>query len=53
MFHWWFIPLFAVLVIAIWFFYATVRRTGGPGVRTEGRTVLDKPQEHDEPPPSA
>jgi hypothetical protein len=45
--HFWLIPTLGVLVIAIWLFYSIVKRTGGPGVRTDGRTVVHK-TEHDE-----
>ena len=49
MLHVWLIPaliLFALVVLA---FYLIVRHQGGSGVRTEGRTLLDKPE--DEKPP--
>jgi hypothetical protein len=41
--HWWLLPLIAVMSIGIWMFYLAVRLTGGTGVRSEGRTVVDKP----------
>ena len=46
MLHVWLIPaliLFALVVLA---FYLVVRHQGGSGVRTEGRTLLDKPDEN-------
>jgi hypothetical protein len=51
MLHVWFIPAAAVVVILIVTFYWVVRRQGGSGVRTPGRTVADQPgEEHDLPP---
>jgi len=47
MLHWWLLPLMAVLSAGLWTFYLAVRLTGGRGVRTEGRTVVDKPVEED------
>jgi hypothetical protein len=51
MLHVWLIPALGVLVILLAAFYLLVKATGGPGVRTEGRTVHDKPFEDDNPPP--
>ena len=48
MLHWWLLPLLAVFVIALVIFYVIVRFTGGSGVRTEGRTLVDKPSEEDD-----
>ena len=45
--HFWLIPTVGVLVLAIGLFYLIVKRTGGVGVRGEGRTVVHK-AEHDE-----
>ena len=45
--HFWLIPVIIVLVIAISLFYFIVKRSGGAGVRTDGRTVVHK-SEHDE-----
>jgi len=41
--HFWLLPCLAILFIAIWIFYMAMKHTGGPGIRTDGRTVLDKP----------
>ncbi|HLH53887.1 MAG TPA: hypothetical protein VKY92_09760 [Verrucomicrobiae bacterium] len=49
MLHWWLIPLLVALAILLWAFYGLVRSQGGAGVRTDGRTLVDKPDE-DEPP---
>ena len=46
-FYEWLVPTVAVLAIATWVFYLAVRNRAGAGVRTEGRTVLDKPVEDD------
>ena len=51
MLHWWLIPALVILGLVIVVFYLTVKFTGGTGIRTEGRTVVDKPQEEDNPPP--
>ncbi len=51
MLHWWLLPALAVLVVVLWTFYLVLKSRGGSGVRTEGKTVLDKPtEEHDLPP---
>jgi hypothetical protein len=34
--------------IGIWMFYLAVRLTGGTGIRSEGRTVVDKPVEEED-----
>jgi len=47
--HWWLIPLLVLLAVVLWAFYSVVKHKGGPGVRTEGRTLVDKPDE-DQPP---
>ncbi len=49
MLDYWLIPAVIVLVVVLWAFYLLIRNQGGPGVRTEGRTLLDKPDE-DNPP---
>jgi len=51
MLHVWLIPALVVLVVALAAFYALIRVKGGTGVRTEGRTILDKPMDDDNPPP--
>jgi len=48
MLHWWLIPIVLVFWIALGIFYVFLRAKGGTGVRTEGRTLVDKPEE--EPP---
>jgi hypothetical protein len=50
MLHWWLLPGLAILVIAVAAFYLTVRLTGGSGVRTDGRTMVDKPDEDENSP---
>jgi hypothetical protein len=49
MLHWWLIPLLVALSVLLWAFYFIIRNQGGGGVRTEGRTLVDKPDE-DNPP---
>jgi hypothetical protein len=41
--HFWLIPLLLVTVALLTIFYLVVKYTGGTGVRTQGRTVVDKP----------
>jgi hypothetical protein len=41
--HFWLIPVLAILTAGTAILYLVVRLTGGSGVRTEGRTVVDKP----------
>ena len=46
--HFWLIPILAILVAGSATFYLVIRRSGGSGVRNEGRTLLDKPVEKEE-----
>jgi hypothetical protein len=46
MLHVWLIPALIVLLGVIAIFYLVVRSYGGPGVRTDGRTLMDKPEEN-------
>ncbi len=47
MLHWWLIPILVLLGLVLWAFYLVVRRSGGSGVRTEGRTLFDKPEDEE------
>jgi hypothetical protein len=49
MLHWWLIPMMGALSALLWTFYFVVKQQGGTGVRTEGRTLVDKPDEEDPP----
>jgi hypothetical protein len=49
MLHLWLIPALVILLAAVCGFYLLIRRQAGAGTRTEGRTILEKPEE--EPPP--
>ncbi len=49
MLHWWLIPALILLGLLLWAFYLVVRSQGGSGVRTEGRTLVDKPEEENPP----
>jgi hypothetical protein len=51
MLHVWLIPVLVVLVLAVWLFYLALRAKGGTGVRTDGRTVVDKPEAEEDLPP--
>ena len=50
MLHVWLLPLLAILALVLLGFYLIIRFAGGSGIRTEGRTVVDKPDEQDQPP---
>jgi hypothetical protein len=39
----WLIPALVAIAIVICGFYLLIKFTGGDGVRTEGRTLVDKP----------
>lgn len=47
----WLIPVLGVVALMVFIFYLVMRHKGGSGVRTEGRTLVDKPVEEDNPPP--
>jgi hypothetical protein len=49
MLHVWLIPLMVALSVLLWALYLLVKHQGGPGVRTEGRTLVDKPDEENPP----
>lgn len=49
MLHVWLVPAVLIAFLVVVAFYLVLRTWGGSGVRTEGQTVLDKPDE--EPPP--
>jgi len=42
-FYEWVVPFIGILVIAAAIFYFAVRNRAGAGIRTQGRTVVDKP----------
>ena len=49
MLHVWLIPVLLILLAVLGIFYLVVKNHGGSGARTEGRTLVDKPDE-DNPP---
>ena len=49
MLNWWLIPLLVLLALVIWSFYVVVKHQGGSGVRQEGRTLVDKPDDENPP----
>jgi len=49
MLHWWLIPALLVFAVLLWAFYALLKRQGGSGVRTDGRTLVDKPDDENPP----
>ncbi len=51
MLHVWLIPVLAVLALILRGFYLAMKFSGGSGVRTEGKTVVDKPSHEEDLPP--
>jgi len=51
MLHWWLIPGIIIAFLGLWILYFVIKHTGGSGVRTDGRTVVDKPIDEENPPP--
>lgn len=49
MLHWWLVPLLVALGVLLWAFYIVIRNQGGAGARTDGRTLVDKPDEEEPP----
>ena len=47
MLHVWLIPALLLLVVVLAGFYLIVKFAGGAGVRIDGRTLLDKPDDDD------
>ena len=52
MLHIWLIPAVAVLGAVLCGFYLVIKHNGGTGIRTEGKTVVHKPGEEEDLPPS-
>ncbi len=51
MLHVWLIPALIVAAVVVAGFYLLIKFKGGPGDRSEGKTVLDKPSEEKDLPP--
>jgi len=49
MLHVWLIPALLILVVVLVVFYLVIKNQGGSGARTEGRTLVDKPDEENPP----
>ena len=49
--HLWLIPALLILFLVLTAFYLIIKYKGGSGVRTDGRTVVDKPVDEDNLPP--
>ena len=49
MLHVWLIPALVILLLVLVVFYLVVKYQGGSGARTEGRTLVDKPDEENPP----
>ena len=50
MLHVWLVPAPVILFLGLCGFYLLIKFKGGTGVRTEGRTVVDKPEPEETPP---
>lgn len=48
--HFWLIPAILIWFFLLWVFYILIKRSGGSGTRSEGRTVLDKSVQEEDPP---
>ena len=46
----WLFPVLIVLALVVGGFYLLIKFKGGSGERTEGRTLVDKPSEEENPP---
>ncbi len=46
----WLIPALIILFLVVGAFYIFMKYKGGSGSRTEGRTLVDKPEEEENPP---
>ncbi len=51
MLHIWLIPALAILAVLLLAFYLLVKLKGGSGVRSEGRTLMDRPEAEEDLPP--
>src|ERR1044071_3442743 len=51
--HLWLLPLLGIAVIGVLAFLYAIKFTGGSGMRTSGRTTVEKPVEDDEEPLAA
>lgn len=49
MLHVWLVPVLILLLVLLLSFYLLIKFRGGTGVRTDGRTLLDKPEEENPP----
>ena len=49
--HLWVIPVLMLMVLVVGAFYVAIKFSGGSGIRTDGRTIVDKHTD-DEPPSS-
>ncbi len=51
MLHVWLIPALLALLVVVGGFYWLLKYQGGSGIRTDGRTLADKPAEEEDLPP--
>jgi hypothetical protein len=49
MLHVWLVPALILLFVLLFSFYLFIKFRGGTGVRTDGRTLVDKPDEESPP----
>ena len=51
MLHVWLIPVLVILAMVLIGFYFVVKLKGGSGVRSDGRTLMDRPEPEEDLPP--
>lgn len=49
MLHVWLIPAIVVVIVVLAVLYLILKYKGGTGIRTPGRTLLDEPDDEDNP----
>ena len=51
MLHVWLVPALVIVAMVLLVFYLVLKFKGGSGVRTQGRTLVDKPEPEEDMPP--
>ena len=51
MLHVWLVPAILILLVGLAAFYIVLKVAGGTGVRSDGRTLMDKPEPEEDSPP--
>lgn len=53
MLHVWLVPALVIVAMVLLVFYLVLKFKGGSGVRTQGRTLVDKPEPEEDMPPGS